>query len=551
MTQERDIPSPDGELFDRRWLLRAFAGVGVAGVSGCCSLRPFATSQISETLPATTATPFKPVVHKAEGAPQLCVDAHTHFFNASDVPVKGYLAGAVAHSMIEPIRSLLRALAPFADRMAELAPTAAEEYAELIMAFGATGTLKSSKSLNLLSPANIDADQLRLSKDFYNLVRGSEFEKRYNAIKAAQSSDNKSFLNPFERSSLNEASLFMALNQSAGQGSSNDKSMSTAQVRAREATPYADGILAFVGHMLSPRWRNLQTYSQAYSSGKDAFGIDYALGALVDFDGWLDCPPRSSHDDQVRLHQLLCSLSGGYMKPLVAYNPWSDIRSKGASLERVRDAVQNRGFIGVKIYPPNGFRALGNVDRPGSPSIGPSFAELDKVLLKFWETCAELEVPVMAHTNETCGVDEDFDKLGGPDGWEALLKRTTNPRVNFAHFGGDDEDNDWTSKMARMMSSPEGQNMYGDIGYWSDLRCRDESSSSCKTARDRLAAAVAMPGVGKRILYGTDWFMMSKERDWARYPFEMAKATRGIAGLNQDDLFGKNAVRCFSRAFKT
>ncbi|WP_314972808.1 hypothetical protein, partial [Comamonas testosteroni] len=50
MTQERDIPSADGELLDRRWLLRAFAGVGVAGVSSCCSLRPFATSHISEAV---------------------------------------------------------------------------------------------------------------------------------------------------------------------------------------------------------------------------------------------------------------------------------------------------------------------------------------------------------------------------------------------------------------------------------------------------------------------------------------------------------------------
>ena len=62
----------------------------------------------------------------------------------------------------------------------------------------------------------------------------------------------------------------------------------------------ADGMLGFLNYMLSMRWANLQSYMKAFTTNEHAFGVDKVLGSLVDFDYWLDCPPRSAHDDQVR-----------------------------------------------------------------------------------------------------------------------------------------------------------------------------------------------------------------------------------------------------------
>lgn len=526
----------------RRRVLGLLAAGSLVGISGCCSMRPFATPLIAGDVP-TVGSPLKPTVRKSSGAPKLCIDAHTHFFNGTDVPVKGYLAGPVAHDMPPPLRALLEALAPLADALAGLAPTASDEYRDLLQRFG-----KSSSGVSALSIDAVANERRTLSKNFYQIVRGTDFERQYNAIKSAQRPETKSLLAAHEQNPLNGDSLLQAMN--AG-GTTNDKKLlSFTQRRAVAAEPYADGVLAFVGHMLSPRWHNLRDYADAYSSGPDAFGIDYALDALVDFDGWLDCPPRSAPDDQVKLHQLLSSLSGGYMRPLVAYNPWTDVRTSGEALKRVRDAVTNRGFVGVKIYPPNGFYAYGNVSRTGAPTIGPSFAELDRVLGNLWDLCAELNVPVMAHTNDSSGKDSQFDQLGGPAGWRALLARfdgKSSPRVNLGHFGGDSGANTWTQEFADLMTRPNGSQIYADTGYWSELRCRDADAASCKDAKTRLATALQRPGVNKRLMYGTDWFMLSRERDWADYPFEIAAAMQGQQ-LAVADFFGLNASRCFPSA---
>ena len=60
---------------------------------------------------------------------------------------------------------------------------------------------------------------------------------------------------------------------------------------------------------------------------------------LVNFDYWLDCPPRSAQDNQVLLHQRLFKLhptsspqGGLYFHPIVAYNPWTDIEQDDAGL---------------------------------------------------------------------------------------------------------------------------------------------------------------------------------------------------------------------------
>lgn len=531
----------------RRGVLQVLAAGGMAGLTGCCSMRPFATPAIAGDV-APVGTLLKPTIRKSPLAPKLCIDAHTHFFNGTDVPVKGYLAGPIAHDLDEPLRSLVRSLAPLADALVEIAPTAAEEFRDLSARFsGASVTGKAAATDPFFRSVRVD-DRAKRSEDFYRIVRGSEFEAQYNALKRAQRSDVKSLLSSSESNLLGPSSLLDAANASGVP--SRDKALSLDQQRIVNSVPYADGILAFVNHMLSPRWHNLLDYAEAYSAAEGAFGIDHVLGSLVDFDGWLDCPPRSAQDDQVKLHQMLSMASGGYLRPLVAYNPWSDIRSNGASLERVKRAITELGFIGVKIYPPNGFYPYRNTSRKGSPTVGPSFRDLDRVLETLWDTCISLNVPVMAHTNNSSGKDDDFDLLGGPSGWHALLARYKDrgaPLVNLGHFGGAGGGTSWTADFADMMASKGGEKVYGDVGFWDALRCRDGEAPACGTAKLRLGAALKKPGVNKRIMYGTDWLMLSTQRDWADYPYELLASIKHLP-IAPEDFFGLNAQRCFSTA---
>src|SRR5207245_2705224 len=118
------------------------------------------------------------------------------------------------------------------------------------------------------------------------------------------------------------------------------------------------------------------SYYTAFSTHDEAIGVNRVLGALVDFDRWLDCPPRSAHEDQMRLHARMSQLSGSYMLPLIGYNPWTDIVENGRSLSLVREAVTRHGFVGVKIYPANGFRPWGNTSAPDGVGL-PSHAAIE------------------------------------------------------------------------------------------------------------------------------------------------------------------------------
>lgn len=309
--------------------------------------------------------------------------------------------------------------------------------------------------------------------------------------------------------------------------------------------------------MLSYRWANIKTYCQAFSTHDEAIGVDRVLGALVDFDRWLDCPPRSAHEDQMRLHARLSKMSGGYMLPLISYNPWTDVVDNGRSLNLVKQAVTEYGFVGAKIYPPNGFRPWGNTrDQDGFRL--PSHEKINEALEKFWDTCIELNIPVLAHTGQSMGKDDAHDLLGGPEGWNALISayasKGRSPMVSLGHFGGDAENqaNTWTEQMAALMGKPGADKVYGDLGYWSELRCNEVGSERCKTAENRLRDALNISlgkqkRVADRVMFGSDWLMVSQEQHWSDYASELFSIIKEFAPDDVENIFGKNAIKCFGQ----
>ena len=528
----------------RRDALSLLGALGTLSLAGCCGLRPFATPKIPAELPRGLGLPLRPELPEqgSRASGFYKVDVHSHFFNASDVPVRGFLEGPVAHGLPPTLQALVQLLAPIADELAAIAPTADREYGDLVEALQRAAPRGAAAVESELEGMMVRA-QREASRRFFEAVRRDTrgFEIAFNALKREQRA--KGLLFEGQSSDLfNESSVFEAMRLS----SRPEAKASAMQHSAEAKATYGDGILAFVGFMLSPRWVNLRVYSQAFTTGPEAFGIDCTLGALVDFDRWLDCAPRSAQDDQVRLHQLLSVLSGGYMLPLASYNPWTDIVEGGAATRRVVDAVRDRGFVGAKIYPPNGFRPYGNEAYPPRRMPGgPSARDLDVALKGFWDACVAERIPVMAHTGESMGWDEEFDQLGGPPSWNALVDAfagsARRPLVNAGHFGGDDATNDWTGKLAELMAKPGGEGVFGDIGYWSKLRCVLDDDD-CRSASKRFAAAVVGPAA-HRVMYGSDWLMLSREPNWPRYPHEIMKATRGV--LPAEDLFGGNAKALF------
>jgi hypothetical protein len=527
------------QILTRRRAIELVGGSTAALLSGCCELRGFPKPSKLNPMPPHPGTPLKPKIVKRLIPPTRSIDVHSHFFNASDVPVKGFVEGPVARAKGGTIGKLIAALAPFADELGAIAPTAAREYTELL-GMASRADLGAMPDPSPALQSLVDDYHKTVSGHFYDLVKGSAFERQYNFLQDQRAQQiplpdrGGVNLSPF-----NASSMGIAL-----QAGGRPKAANLTESLAQGIQPYPDGVLAFIGYMLSYRWMNLFDYSQAYSSAAGSFGIDQTLGALVDFDRWYECAPHSAHDDQIKVFQLMSALSGGYLKPLAAYNPWNDLKDPGRYFDTVIDAVTNRGFVGIKIYPPTGFRPYDNTNQPIPVPGGPTGPDLDRVLNHFWSVCEDLSIPVMAHTGESWGSTAAADDAANPSGWTALLDNQSKghkaPVINLGHLGGDEITNKWTAGFADRMQKSQGSNIYGDLAYWDKLSCADANDPVCSRLRD----ALTRPGFAKRVMYGSDWLMLAQEVDWWRYPFVINSVATSL-GINPDDLFANNAMSCF------
>jgi hypothetical protein len=537
----------------RRTVLRLLSAAPLAATSACgARISPPAAGTPAAGPAALEGTLAPAAAARLTASP--IVDVHAHFFNASDVPVRGFLAECVAHSQPEPLRTLIRAAARLADGLAAAAPTAAAELTDLER-LGAPGAAISQDGID---KARDDANE-EAARGLAETLRGSEFERLYRQMQeqsAQPAAPGRSRSGPITVDDIRQ--VVQDAEQPGVTG------LPAAPV-LRGNADYADGALGFLKYMVSPRWVNLRSYMTTYTTGPGAFGIDHVLGALVDFDHWLQRPPRSKHDDQVRLHQRLFEMhrrspanGGPYFYPIVAYNPWSDIRNGGASLKRVVDACTTGDFVAVKIYPPTGFMPAGNAWIPESQLTKPhpNTRKLDETLEAFFAKCAELKIPVLAHAAPSNGRDNLHDGFGGPDGWNMLLSRHAAmarvQTVDFGHFGG--ARRNWTREFAGLMVRHSRMPLFGDLGYWEELMCGHSKPQDCTAARQQLGDAMrtSIPGTGEtvvdRVMFATDWLMLSQVKRWAEYPQQLHDSLRQIL---MDDaavakVFGGNALKCFS-----
>jgi predicted TIM-barrel fold metal-dependent hydrolase len=178
----------------------------------------------------------------------------------------------------------------------------------------------------------------------------------------------------------------------------------------------------------------------------------------------------------------------GRVLPFVAVNP-----TRPDHLAIMRQAVEQMGFVGVKLYPSLGFEV-------GTPRIA---AVLDY--------CLDADVPVLMHCTATgffkSKATTDFSH---PRHWAALLEKRPGLRVCFAHFGGwggfsgqDPDQAGWSDVILQLMAShPQ---VYTDLSYHVDMMTGGEREERYLAGlRDLLAD----PAYSDRIIFGTDSWLV-------------------------------------------
>lgn len=323
--------------------------------------------------------------------------------------------------------------------------------------------------------------------------------------------------------------------------------------------------------------------------------------AMVDFTKWLDASSdkmttladqvaamgRLSHEDrpgQPRIH--------GF----VAFDPLRQAiydKVGGAPADSplaiIDKAVTQDGFIGVKLYPPMGFRPTKNAaagdDFPcwvrfgsGSPGYGVKCANpkhtpdglgndpgqvLDDVLVRLYTWCVTKNVPIMAHTNNSNAAGPGYGTRANPDYWNVVLQQQQfrTLRINMAHFGGFNEafksgtfkpgdlSQTWEWKIGQMFSANPNAMIFSDISYFSEVLAR-KSQQRKQTLLAMRQFTNAFANSDRLLMYGTDWSMIGHEMQFPTgrqpaYPDVIAEFLAD-AGYNSDQLeniFFRNAVR--------
>jgi predicted TIM-barrel fold metal-dependent hydrolase len=540
----------------RRSFVAGTAALACGVTTGCAIFKPQPRIEgLCEPMPPPLLA--GPEVLRAWQGPARHFDAHTHIFNARDVPVRGFMTTSVAHSMpTEDLKKLVIALAPLAQDLAYLAPTPAAELKEICKQEASATAFSLTDATNDLDRA-IEERARAHARELFEAIQSGAPAVRELVDRAAQQLPPpvKGALPdvPFEFSLDYVESAFQDGGSIRMRPSGEWRALRELQLTAQQRAAFdMRAVFQFVRFMLSPRHHNLRTYIKRCAEGSPSLPLSGCFAAMVDFNYWVDRPGRASHlQDQVLLHEQLSLLSRGFMLPLVAYNPWADIEESGASLTLVERAIKDHGCVGVKIYPPMGFAPYNNVKLCGSGcSPGPQPAKLDERLRLLYELCDREGVPVMAHANESMGRDDEHDRLAGVAGWEHLrdmVKSVQRLYVNAGHFGGAtaQASGGWTEDFIRLMNQEGRLRVYADLGYWDELL--KNGAAQTKLAEVLRRGLSGGRSVAQRLMYGSDWLMLSQVPDWQFYGDVVAGIIRHHAADPQmaDRVLGGNALECF------
>lgn len=235
---------------------------------------------------------------------------------------------------------------------------------------------------------------------------------------------------------------------------------------------------------------------------------------MMDMEFWLSDPVPTPMHKQILIYEKMIKRSNGLIHPFVPFDPERERVHHGteqSSLVLIKDAIENRGFIGVKVYPPMGYRPTGNEALSDRFSHG---KEYDEFFDAMFEYCSAKQIPITTHC--TNGGAEAYKGSGvnaDPSLWEPILEKYPDLVVNFAHFGGDDEfvrdkQTSWTFKIAEFMQKYE--NVYADTGHHNlvfDRKIRR------KFFNQLLELVKKFPKVTERFMYGSDFHMIVRAED--------------------------------------
>ena len=317
--------------------------------------------------------------------------------------------------------------------------------------------------------------------------------------------------------------------------------------------------------------------------------------AIVDLSKWLEDEDQLSIEEQVDvMARIACRRDGPRVHGFVGFDPLRQalydhhqrkstdedpmaVVRRAIEVARILDGTLTKttgGFVGFKLYPPMGFRAIDNKhlsdDRFNEPAylrspdmgLGSEIGrKLDAALSKLYTWCSANNVPIMAHTSHSFGPNSDYEDRADPIFWANVLKQDAFPRlrINLAHFGHFNKavqyarpesyvDKCWEWTIGKIIASSTEAYVYADISSLGEIL---KTGPSRKLVGCMKAFKEHFPNSDERLLYGTDWSMIAQEDRFPKllsskpFPDVMTFFLKAV-GYNNTQIEGimfRNAVR--------
>ena len=257
--------------------------------------------------------------------------------------------------------------------------------------------------------------------------------------------------------------------------------------------------------------------------------VDLFVPSMIDFDRWLypgtGKNSRVTIPRQVEIMDLIGRLNKGTVHPFVAFDPRRYVEEGKETLEVVKTAIEVKGAIGVKLYPPMGYSPSGNVPSNECNLSQQETEKINKALFTLYAWCEKNDVPIMAHTadsnyNRICKtVPHQDQKWPDPKYWNAVLDKHPKLRLNLGHFATQNPFlNEWNMTIRKLML--QYPNVYADLSHveeLSDPNYANHFFSELKQFFEYDNNKKHAELLKQRIMYGSDWIMLAKERISDRY----------------------------------
>ena len=309
---------------------------------------------------------------------------------------------------------------------------------------------------------------------------------------------------------------------------------------------------------------------------KDAH-ISLSVPLMIDYEYWfrntVDAPLVHQIDN---VYRHVVRPFAGRIHPFVPFDPVREIayrkevqnpdggQERDGSLDLVKEAIENKGFIGVKIYNSVGYRPWDNtaVDterRSLFRRIGlERYAaitgeEIDDVLDELYAYCTEHQVPITAHcvANGIESYDGASYVFCSPGYWRPVLERHPTLHLNLAHFGWSDNERyssttpgggvPWVKEICGMLN--DYPFVYADVAHHEAFR----SEKRAGFLSDYKLMLPAFPGlIQKKLLFGIDWHVITRVsgyRDFVPKYLQLLNDTGHFSSTQIEDFLGGNALQ--------